>query len=298
MQKSLVSAVITAGCLVSTTGFSWGQKAHQLVNKVAISMVNNPEAQRFLQANEKQVVSFASTPDVSWKSGPNAHLEKPLHWFEIDGYQESMGEAVADLIFGDANAQLGADVTTKYGRAMWRTSSLYGKLVEALKNKQWTQALQIAGVMGHYIGDMTQPMHATTDYDGQSIDKPGIHKYYETTLVDRINQQHLFDQVLVFAGERRSNLERSIGNDLSHTELQRVTYTEAETGFAAMDQILGQFSSDDQDDEWLKKDLTPRVARAAALLGKVWDVAFTASGARNMPSQNLNTQVPAWIAMD
>jgi hypothetical protein len=140
-------------------------------------------------------------------------------------------------------------------------------------------------------------MHASTDYDGQSINKPGVHKYYETTLVDRMDETHLFDSVQKIAGERRSGLERSIGNDLENTELQHVSWTEADDAFNALETVYQKFESSNPDDKWLSNDLTPRIARASALLGKIWDVAFTVAGTQNLPVKNLNVEDPEWIPM-
>jgi hypothetical protein len=303
MQLNTVSVAFATSCLlstiVSTSAFAWGQKGHQMVNRVAVSMVSHPEAAKFLEANKQQLSAFASTPDTKWKSGPSADKEKPLHWFEIDGYSTSpLGESVADLMFSRAREQLGAEFTTKYGMAMWRTSTLYAALVDALKTKDWKRAIQIGGVMGHYVGDMTQPMHSTTDYDGQSINKPGIHKYYETTLVGNIDSDHLFSEVLAAAGVRRTQLEQTLGNELDNAKLQHATYSEAEGAFEAMDQIRPQFEGGQYNDEWLKDDLKPRMARAAAMIGKIWEVAFVTSGARGMPPQNLAVKEPEWIPFE
>lgn len=297
-RYAATASILVLASLTSTPGYSWGQKAHQMINRVAIGMVANPEGQAFLEANQKQVILFASTPDTQWKDGPSSAIEKPLHWFEIDGYQTSdFGEGVADMLHRQAEQQMGGQFITKYGKAMWRTSSLFSMLVQALRKHDWNLALQVGGVMGHYVGDMTQPMHTTTDYDGQSIKQPGIHKYYETTLVNKMNEQKLFNELLSVAGERRSNLERAVGNNLEVVELQRLSYGEAEVGFTAMDQILSQFEGGRYDDEWLAADVKPRMARAAALLGKIWDVAFTMSGVRGIPRQDLRVKEPNWIPM-
>ena len=304
MQKTFVNAVTTAAILMSpivgpSVAFSWGQKGHQAINKVAISMVNHQEGRKFLAANSEQFIRFASTPDTKWKSGPNADKEKPLHWFEFDGYGTSnLGEGIADLLFSHAREQLGGEFVTKYGMSMWRVSDFYTQLIAALKNKDWPKALQIGGVMGHYIGDMTQPMHGTTDYDGQSIERRGIHSYYETKLVNAIKPDELYDALIVSAGERRSDLERSLGNDLRVDELQHATYDEIEGAFNGMEQILPQFDRDQYNDAWLTKDLKPRMARASAMLGKIWDVAFIMSGARGMPRENLAVQEPEWMPFD
>ena len=42
----------------------------------------------------------------------------------------------------------------------------------------------MAGVMAHYIGDLSQPLHDTKNYDGQLTGQPGIHAFFETTNID------------------------------------------------------------------------------------------------------------------
>ena len=211
MRTIFVRSFLALSVLGATEVLAWGGKGHATVNRIAIDMVANPEAKKFLSANSVQVIRFANTPDVKWKSGPSASIEKPMHWFEMDGYNGNrFGEELPNMVFGRVRDELGQDFVGKYGLAMWRVSDFYVQLVAAFKKGDFKRAVQISGVMGHYVGDMTQPMHASTDYDGQSINKPGIHKYYETTLVDRINEQHLVDVVQRAAGERRSGFERSI----------------------------------------------------------------------------------------
>lgn len=298
MKQVSLCTFFVLGAAFSTQAFAWGGKGHSTVNRIAISMVANPQAKRFLDANSQQIIRFANTPDVKWKQGPNVDIEKPMHWFEMDAYGGNrFGDGLSELPFQRAQQELGKDYVQKYGSAMWRVSDFYVQLVAALKKGDFKRAVQVAGVMGHYVGDMTQPMHASSDYDGQSINKPGVHKYYETTLVDRMSDQHLFDSVQRFAGERRSGLERSIGNDLATEELQKVSWTEADDAFNALKSVYDRFDQGNPDDQWLSTDLMPRVARASALLGKIWDVAFTVAGTQNLPANSVNANDPEWIPL-
>jgi hypothetical protein len=285
------------GMMVANHGFAWGQKGHQMINKVAVSMVNSAEGKQFLAANKDQITYFASTPDLKWKSGESANLEKPLHWFEIDGYSKlNFNDGIADLFFNAARQQIGAENMSTYGMALWRVSTLYDLLVTSLKKQDYTRAIQVGGVMGHYVGDMTQPMHATTNYDGQSINKPGVHKYYETTLVDQIAKDSLYNEVVVDAGERRHGLERTLGSELTPIELQHAVFEEADGAFNSVDEIL-QALQGAPDDQYLIKDLKPRLAKASALLGKIWDSAFVSAHVSKLPHNNLNVQEPTWIPM-
>jgi hypothetical protein len=285
------------GCS-SQISYAWGFKGHQSVNRVAISMVASPKAKKFLEANQAQVIEFSNTPDTKWKGGEAREQERPMHWFEMDAYGKNrFGSGLSDLTFAKAEQELGKDYVNQYGLAMWRISDFYVQLTEALKAKDYKRAVQIAGVMGHYVGDMTQPMHATSDYDGQSINKPGAHKYYETTLVDQIDGNHLFDSVIKFAGERRTGLERSVSNELSSGDLQKIAWTEATDSFDAVATVYQRFDQEAPEDEWLKGDLMPRIGRAAALLGKIWDAAFEAAGSVELPGSNVEASEPEWIPL-
>jgi S1/P1 Nuclease len=298
MLQTCVRSFLVIGLIGSTQAFAWGQKGHSTVNRVAISMVANPQAKRFLDANSTQIIEFAKVPDIKWKNGPDAEKEKPMHWFQMDGYNGNrFGEELADFLLGKAQTELTTQFISKNGLAMWRVSDFYIQLVEALRAGNFKRAIQVAGVMGHYVGDMTQPMHASSDYDGQSINNPGVHKYYETTLVDRLDDAHLFDSVQRSAGERRSGLERSIGNDLDNAELQHVSWSDAGDAFNALETVYDHMKANDNDDAWLESDLKPRIGRASALLGKIWDVAFLTAGTHNLPTTNLGVESPAWTAI-
>lgn len=298
MRILFASVVSAASVLMSTPAFSWGQKGHQMINRVAVSLVANPEAQKFLRANQNQIVAFASTPDMKWKGGNTGDKEKPMHWFQMDRYdQNPMHDGLADLVLGDARRQLGDKYIIENGLAMWRVSNFYDKLVAALRTRDWVTAVQIAGVMGHYVGDMTQPMHASANYDGQSINKPGVHKYYETTLVDHVNDSTLQNAVLTAAGPRRSELERSVGNNLTAVALQRITYKEAQSAYDSLSNILDKFRGNPQDAA-LTADLEPRLARASAIIAKTWDVAFVTAGVSGAPSNNVNAREPQWIPLN
>lgn len=47
-------------------------------------------------------------------------------------------------------------------------------------------ALAIGGVMGHFVGDLTQPYHTTVNYDGWATGNGKAHEYFESTVVDSL----------------------------------------------------------------------------------------------------------------
>src|SRR6201999_1361861 len=48
---------------------------------------------------------------------------------------------------------------------------------------QW---LQLAGFMGHYIGDLSMPLHVTENHNGALTHQEGIHSFYEDKLVNEL----------------------------------------------------------------------------------------------------------------
>jgi hypothetical protein len=60
------------------------------------------------------------------------------------------------------------------------------------------QALLYAGLMGHFVGDLAQPMHTSADYDGWQREQGGLHAYFESEAVDAL-PLGIDEEVLAFA---------------------------------------------------------------------------------------------------
>ena len=50
-------------------------------------------------------------------------------------------------------------------------------------NKSFYNMIVALGLMGHYVGDNSQPFHVSSDYDGYAAGHGGIHAYYEDSSV-------------------------------------------------------------------------------------------------------------------
>lgn len=116
------------------------------------------------------------------------------------------------------------DLVMDVGSAPWRIQEIYDKIVEAFKcsknktpNKSqpknfvdpfqglykcsettsWNEDLYAAfvysGLLGHFIGDLSQPLHNTSDFDGWFEGQGGIHNFFETQLVENLDQNFSVD---------------------------------------------------------------------------------------------------------
>lgn len=138
----------------------------------------------FWKANAQNMVKLTTAPDMYWKQGDNYRPETLTHFFQPDSYYKDPNKFnQIPHSFQLLVQKFGSDVAINNGSAPWRANQFYALGVQALKNKDFKTALVMAGLMSHYIGDMSQPLHMTENFDGQMTNDKGIHKFFETTNV-------------------------------------------------------------------------------------------------------------------
>jgi hypothetical protein len=76
-------------------------------------------------------------------------------------------------------------------------------------------AVVFAGVMGHYVGDLSQPFHASADFNGWTTGQGGVHWYYETAVVQALDEEFRPKVVKIAAdsAENKKIWERVSGGD-------------------------------------------------------------------------------------
>ncbi|MFC1746375.1 hypothetical protein ACFL35_20450 [Candidatus Riflebacteria bacterium] len=87
------------------------------------------------------------------------------------------------------------------GRAIVSTRQ---KLCNAIQNGNTRFAIQLAADLGHYIGDLCQPLHVSKFYDGKSQSARGIHKSFEVILFNQLEKDI---KILPFSMEYIPNRE-------------------------------------------------------------------------------------------
>ena len=92
-----------------------------------------------------------------------------------------------------------SDIKSQVGSAPWRVTQLAGLAYEALKNiksrakqkrSKWIEHVNSyivhSGLLAHFTGDLSQPLHTTTNYDGWKNNQGGLHRYFESDLVQKL----------------------------------------------------------------------------------------------------------------
>ncbi len=198
----------------------WGARGHSVVHRQAFEHL--PETMpAFFRAAEERVVGLASEPD-RWKIKDLHHLTastRPDHYLAyelLDGKPlppDRFAMAVAADKAGRTPEQAGMlpyrvaelyqNLTAEF--AFWRNESAVAGPDTTAAHGFADNALYDAGLMGHYVGDASQPMHASIHRNGWDASTPnpngyrtapGFHREFETLLVNgSVDEQRVSDQV-------------------------------------------------------------------------------------------------------
>ena len=300
----LFSLAVVTVFPIHSKAHGWGDRGHRVVNLAAIDLMSSPAA-AFFKANKDNLARLSLTPDQGWKQS-NYQQERPMHFFQWDQYRESAlgstGGGFETLNLAAVIHQIGDDFVKENGSAVWRSADIYAKLVTALRAQDWGKALQMAGVLGHYIGDLSQPMHVTADYDGQSINRSGVHKYFEITLMDTEQEANLVNASVTTGGTLRHGQENghNPATTSSAVMIRTMAFSEGKRALDDLEPLLALFGRNSQDDNGLKRYFAPRMGSSASTLAQVWDKAVLEAGvtAAALPRTALQVRDPAWFDLD
>lgn len=217
MKQLLVGLLL----LTSTQAFAWGGRGHDTICRTASFLVKEQGLKEYLQNKPQMMGHLCNMPDFYWKSlgGEANKLGNPTHFIDI----EVIGLDVKDIpvdykkliadFTGTANKYKNDGTTIKsipqeFGSSWWRADQ-FMRIIAGLEkefalatppanfkeeqnndlpyNKLAYQMVTSMGLMGHFVGDNSQPFHTTADYDGYGTGHGGIHSYFEDAVVGQFD---------------------------------------------------------------------------------------------------------------
>jgi hypothetical protein len=252
--------------------------------------------QDFWTANAVNMGQLALVPDTVWKSGASARDEGPTHWFHVDVYTgdpwvlplrfDSFESIVED--FGEASVR-------ENGTALWRARQFFELSRESFASGRYENGLQMAGALAHYVGDLSQPLHVSQDYDGRFGLQTGIHSFFETTVVSRRDRTQVKAEVKAkaallladpyFAAPMNRGISPTIREEMARAAqfIERVL---------DQDERLGRGTEGSDVQYRLAVDrMADGAATLALILGRIW------KDAGQPPMRDtLRVSDPAWVA--
>jgi hypothetical protein len=202
-MRTFAAAVIVSLLISPVSLFAWGEKGHLMINRVAIDAASS-KLPEFMNADREHLIFNAFEPD-RWRTEGRSPMNIAQ---EVDHYFNSEGRDSFSTLPEDRYSfikQLNERrVDLRVGYLPYAIIENYGRLVNAFRywrnaktptdrESSRANAVYVAGVLGHYVGDGSQPMHVTVHFNGWLAGVPnpknftrdnGIHSRYETAYVN------------------------------------------------------------------------------------------------------------------
>lgn len=176
----------------------WGKLGHFAVGWKACDYVTGDKLSRLMKANQVRIgfgdeklgkgaefrmgsgdyVPLADVPDYVWIGGAGRSQEGIQHFADVDIYGIGGGETLLkqchddpgkisatvwkEFFDGFAEAGVGPDE----GALPFRVWQIWEAMVDYLKQKDVKRFVAAAGILAHYIGDASQPMHCSYKHHG------------------------------------------------------------------------------------------------------------------------------------
>jgi hypothetical protein len=172
--------------LLPRSAFAWGNEGHRLINKLAASSLP-ADVPAFLRSEAaiNEIEYLGPEPD-RWRSPAEPELnvaQAPEHFINLET-ADALGPLPHRRLDFESKVFAAGDRPEKIGLQPWETSEVWERLKAALREyrlqlaagkdtRQVEQAaIFYAGWLGHYVGDGSQPLHTTVQYNGWTGPNP------------------------------------------------------------------------------------------------------------------------------
>jgi len=174
---------VAAGLLALTfvpKSAAWGNEGHQLINRLAATKLPE-DAPAFLrtQAAIGEIEYLGPEPD-RWRSPAEAELaaaQAPEHFIDLE-LADALGPLPHRRLDFESKVFAAGERPEKIGLQPWQTTEVWERLKAAFREYRALAAagkntgpveqvcIFYAGWLGHYVGDGSQPLHTTIQYNG------------------------------------------------------------------------------------------------------------------------------------
>ena len=180
VQIALLALGLVCFTARPTAAHAWGNEGHRMINKLAASSLPS-DVPAFLrsEAAVNEIEYLGPEPD-RWRSKAEPELsavQASEHFIDLEP-ADALGALPHNRLDFEAKVFAAGQRPEKVGLQPWEATEVWERLKAALREyrnlqaaKQDTRgveaaALFYAGWLGHYVGDASQPLHTTIQYNG------------------------------------------------------------------------------------------------------------------------------------
>jgi hypothetical protein len=180
--------IAEAFCLVflPATAHAWGNEGHRMINRLAVATLPG-DTPSFLrtEAAQTEIEYLGPEPD-RWRSKAESELsaaQAPEHFIDLE-LADALGPLPHKRLDFEAKVFAANQRPETIGLQPWETEEVWERLKAAMRQYRVVLAaggdtkpveaaiLFYAGWLGHYVGDGSQPLHVTVQYNGWTGPNP------------------------------------------------------------------------------------------------------------------------------
>lgn len=288
---SIIFLTITLGA--ASQAFSWGSRGHHSICEAAVYLIQSKDLKDFLLSRTHMMGHLCNIPDTSWRSLPSelTKLGNPAHYIN----PEKINLKVKDIPLDPKEIEKKYKISmADLGFNWWRAEQLHRLSSQKKSNFDDTifNFITHSGIMGHFVGDNSQPFHVTADYDGYEKGHGGIHGYYESDVVDLlpINLTQLIVQKAQKLRKEKADKKFIKGSvletmkalaELSESEIEKVlkldqiikpSNSKSERGMSLKTRAERKHPS--QAAKKFENLITEQMARSSLILAHLWEKSY------------------------
>jgi len=181
-----VFIVLASVFLHASFAYAWGNEGHRIINRLAVT--NLPaDVPAFLRSESaiNEIEYLGPEPD-RWRSPAEPELnaaQAPEHFIDLE-LADALGPLPRRRLDFEAMAFAAGQRPEKIGLQPWEATEVWERLKASLREYRQLAAMHedthaveqaaifYAGWLGHYVGDASQPLHTTIQYNGWTGPNP------------------------------------------------------------------------------------------------------------------------------
>lgn len=285
--------VVSATLLFSAVeARAWGRTGHDLAARSAAHILAEVSGKSFFRTKAYDLGYYCNVPDLIWKKPATYDAEWTNHFMDLEIFDRELKKAMEEGRHSpkdDPYELSRAAFDSKFpaieksaGRAWWRVRELEKRLTvtaDLLKQKDilkeerhrlQAEWLTVAGALGHYVTDLSQPLHVTENYDGQMTEQKGVHGYFEDVVVDA-----LWPSIDMQVYKEADKLWEKEANMLAGKSTLALLKELTNSSLKEADEILRRDKKMGRDDlkkatEAYRPIIVRRLAAGAVVLAEIW----------------------------
>lgn len=169
---------------------AWGRWGHKHISRAAVFALP-PEMRVFFYNHIDFITEGAVVPDLR-RSLINDKNEPPRHFIDIEDFGNIPLSSFPKTT-QEAYEKYDSAFLNKTGYLPWYIQNLTDKLTYAFKKRDKSEILFLATDLSHYIADAHQPLHTSSNYNGQKTNQKGVHSLWESTLPQMFGSVYNFN---------------------------------------------------------------------------------------------------------